>query len=77
MDSWVVTGDVPRRTAPRHPRFQAGERRVFIGTIPTLGESVNLQRANHVIRVDRSFNPALNQQAVDRVDRQGQSARCS
>ncbi len=37
-----------------------------------MGESVNLQRANHVIRVELAFNPALNQQAVDRCDRQGQ-----
>ncbi|MGZ6854084.1 MAG: DEAD/DEAH box helicase [Mycobacteriaceae bacterium] len=73
LESWVVTGDVPQKDRTTAIKaFQAGERRVFIGTIPTLGESVNLQRANHVIRVDRSFNPALNQQAVDRVDRQGQ-----
>jgi SNF2 family DNA or RNA helicase len=73
LEAWVVTGDVPQKErADMIARFQAGERRVFIGTIPTLGESVNLQRANHVIRIDRSFNPALNQQAVDRVDRQGQ-----
>jgi SNF2 family DNA or RNA helicase len=74
IDSWVVTGDVPMKDRDHAIRaFTAGERRVFIGTIPTLGESVNLQRANHVIRIDRSFNPALNQQAVDRVDRQGQT----
>jgi SNF2 family DNA or RNA helicase len=73
MEAWLVTGDVKQADRTEAiKRFQAGERRVFIGTIPTLGESVNLQRANHVIRVDRSFNPALNQQAVDRVDRQGQ-----
>lgn len=73
LESWVVTGDVQQKHRTEAiARFQKGERRVFIGTIPTLGESVNLQRANHVIRIDRSFNPALNQQAVDRVDRQGQ-----
>lgn len=73
LDSWVITGDVAQKDrGDIIKRFQAGERRVFIGTIATLGESVNLQRANHVIRVDRSFNPALNQQATDRVDRQGQ-----
>lgn len=74
IDSWVITGDVKmkdRDDAIR--RFTAGEKRVMIGTIPTMGESVNLQRANHVIRLDRSFNPALNLQAVDRVDRQGQT----
>jgi SNF2 family DNA or RNA helicase len=44
----------------------------MIGSIATMGESVNLQRANRVIRIELSFNPALNQQAVDRCDRQGQ-----
>lgn len=73
VESFVVTGDVPmkERTDLIH-RFQKGERRVFIGTIPTMGESINLQCANHVVRIDRSYNPAANLQAVDRVDRQGQ-----
>lgn len=74
VDSWVITGDVKQTDRTEIIRaFTAGEKRVLIGTIPTMGESVNLQRANHVIRLDRSFNPALNQQAVDRCDRQGQT----
>lgn len=70
---WVITGDVPQKERDRRiEAFQEGERRVLIGTIATMGESVNLQRANHVIRIEKAFNPALNQQAVDRCDRQGQ-----
>ncbi len=73
IESFTVTGDVPHaKRADVIARFQAGERRVFIGTLATLGESVNLQRANNVIVLDRSFNPALNAQAEDRVYRQGQ-----
>jgi SNF2 family DNA or RNA helicase len=46
---------------------------VFIGTLSTLGESVNLQRACNVGRLDRAWNPMLNVQAEDRVFRQGQT----
>lgn len=74
--SYVICGDTLQDEralqikAFQHPDCPV---RVMIGTIATMGESINLQRANHVIRIDRSFNPALNQQAVDRVDRQGQT----
>lgn len=76
IESFVVTGDVKHADrAEAIARFQAGEGKVFIGTIATLGESVNLQRANNVIMLDRSWNPALNTQAEDRVYRQGQQRR--
>lgn len=48
-------------------RFQAGEGRVFVGTLGTLGESVTLSRASNVVFLDRSWNPQLNDQSVDRV----------
>ena len=48
-------------------QFQAGAGRVFIGTLGTLGESVTLSRASNVVFLDRSWNPELNNQAVDRV----------
>lgn len=73
IDSWVVTGDVPQRDRDTAiERFTAGEKRVFIGTLSTLGESVNLQRANNAVFLDRSWNPGTNSQATDRVYRQGQ-----
>jgi SNF2 family DNA or RNA helicase len=72
-ESWLITGDVPQKRRDEMIKaFQQGEKRIMIGTIATMGESVNLQRANHVIRIELAFNPALNQQAVDRCDRQGQ-----
>lgn len=73
IQCFCVTGDVHQKTRDELiARFQAGEGRVFIGTLSTLGESVNLQRANKVIRLDRSYNPMLNVQAEDRVYRMGQ-----
>lgn len=76
VESWVVTGDTPHATRAEHiERFQAGERRVFIGTLATLGESVNLQRANNAVFLDRSWNPGTNTQAEDRIYRQGQQRR--
>lgn len=53
--------------------FQNGDGgRVFVGTISTLGESVNLHRANEGVFLDQSFNPAQNEQAIDRYNRIGQ-----
>jgi SNF2 family DNA or RNA helicase len=54
-------------------RFQAGEVRVFIGTLSTIGESVTLHRATNAIFIDRSWNPATNIQAADRIYRIGQN----
>ncbi len=73
IESWVVTGDTPHELRAEYiARFQAGERRVFIGTLATLGESVNLQRANNAVFVDRSWNPGTQAQAADRIYRMGQ-----
>jgi SNF2 family DNA or RNA helicase len=71
---FVVTGDVPHEDRSDYiERFQNGEARVFIGTISTLGESVNLQRASNVITIDRPWNPAMLHQAIDRAYRIGQT----
>lgn len=72
----VITGD--QSDAERQSilaQFERGEPRVLIGTIATMGEGVNLQTANNVIFLDRALNPALNEQAEDRVHRQGQKQR--
>ena len=72
-ESFVVTGDVKHEDRTEMiARFQNGEGRVFIGTLSTLGESVNLQRASQAILLDRSWNPATNTQAEDRIFRMGQ-----
>jgi SNF2 family DNA or RNA helicase len=72
----LVTGDTPHtERAKSIAAFQAGtEGRVFVGTISTLGESVNLHRATNAIFIDRSWNPAQNAQAEDRLYRIGQDS---
>ena len=72
-DAFVVTGNVKHEDrTDMIAQFQNGEGRVFIGTLSTLGESVNLQRASQAILLDRSWNPATNTQAEDRIFRMGQ-----
>lgn len=74
IEACLIDGDVTNNDRARIVRdFQNGKYRVLIGTLATMSESMNLQAGNHVIRVDRSFNPAMNQQAADRCDRQGQT----
>lgn len=46
--------------------------RFFILSLKAGGSGINLTRANHVIMFDRWWNPAVEQQAVDRAYRIGQ-----
>lgn len=73
IGTYVVTGDTKAADRAKYiEEFQAGQRRVFIGTISTLGESVTLHRASNAIFLDRSWNPGDNAQAADRIYRIGQ-----
>lgn len=73
IGTFLIDGDVTHKKRNDYiQRFQAGEGRVFIGTLSTLGESVNLFRASQAIFLDRSWNPATNVQAADRIYRIGQ-----
>lgn len=74
VEPFIITGDTKQATRTELiARFQAGEGRVMIGTLSTMGESVNLQRASSAIFLDRAWNPALNAQAMDRIFRIGQT----
>lgn len=53
-------------------RFQSGEIDVLVGTIATMRESITLTAADTVIFVERSWVPAWNEQAEDRLWRNGQ-----
>jgi SNF2 family DNA or RNA helicase len=53
-------------------RFQAGEFPVFVVSLKAGGTGLNLTRATHVIHYDRWWNPAVENQASDRVWRIGQ-----
>src|ERR1700721_1089265 len=53
--------------------FQAGtEPAVFLLSLKAGGTGLNLTAANHVIHVDRWWNPAVEDQATDRAFRIGQ-----
>jgi superfamily II DNA or RNA helicase len=54
-------------------RFQAGESPVFLLSLKAGGTGLNLTRADHVIHVDRWWNPAVEEQATDRAYRIGQT----
>jgi len=54
-------------------RFQAGEIPVFLLSLKAGGTGLNLTRADHVIHVDRWWNPAVEEQATDRAYRIGQT----
>lgn len=56
-------------------RFKSGGLRVLVGTQATLGEGVDgLQKAQHLVMVDRDWTPARNEQAVGRLRRSGQQS---
>ena len=54
-------------------RFQAGAVPVFLLSLKAGGTGLNLTRADHVIHVDRWWNPAVEEQATDRAYRIGQT----
>lgn len=52
--------------------FNQGKKRVAILSVNAAGHGINLTAANHVIHADRWWNPAVEDQATDRVHRIGQ-----
>ena len=52
--------------------FNQGNARVALLSIMAAGHGINLTAANHVIHADRWWNPAVEDQATDRVHRIGQ-----
>ncbi|MFD0712237.1 SNF2-related protein [Paenibacillus sp. GCM10027626] len=53
-------------------KFQTEQVRIFILSLHAGGTGLNLTAANHVIHYDRWWNPAVENQATDRVHRIGQ-----
>lgn len=57
-------------------RFQRPDGpRLFLGQLQAASEGITLTKADRVVFVERSFNPAMNRQACDRIDRIGQTAQ--
>lgn len=72
----VVDGDVPvRHRAELLRKHEKGQARILVGSIATLGESLNLQYMHEAIRLDRDWNPQVNAQTIDRLYRHGQKSR--
>lgn len=55
--------------------FQSGEKKLFLLSLKAGGLGVNLTAANYVILLDPWWNPAIENQAMDRAHRMGQK-RC-
>jgi SNF2 family DNA or RNA helicase len=70
----ALTGEVTdtRVRTLYEDRFQAGEIDVLVGTLGAMRESITLTAADTVIFVERSWVPAQNEQAEDRLWRVGQ-----
>ncbi|MFC4014518.1 DEAD/DEAH box helicase [Nonomuraea purpurea] len=67
-------GGLPKKTRDRLvERFQTDEEpMLFVLSLKAAGVGLNLTAANHVIHVDRWWNPAVEDQATDRAFRIGQ-----
>ncbi|GIH99605.1 DEAD/DEAH box helicase [Planobispora takensis] len=71
---WLHGGLSGRRREALVERFQNDdEPMLFLLSLKAAGTGLNLTAANHVIHVDRWWNPAVEQQATDRAFRIGQT----
>lgn len=73
----VLRGSVPREERDALvARFQAGDGApLLLATVQSGGTGINLTAANHVVHLDRWWNPAVENQATDRAFRIGQTKR--
>jgi SNF2 family DNA or RNA helicase len=58
-----------------HFQDESTPERIFLLSLKAGGFGLNLTRANHVFHFDRWWNPAVEEQATDRVHRIGQTRR--
>lgn len=71
--AYLHGGTPKKRRDEMVARFQAGEGpEVFVLSLKAGGTGLNLTAANHVVHLDRWWNPAVENQATDRAFRIGQ-----
>lgn len=73
----IITGNTPSHV--RHKivqQFQDGHLVGVAGTIQAMGTGITLTRASNMLFVDKSWTPADNEQAEDRIYRIGQNDKC-
>ncbi len=69
-----LKGSVPKKQRDEMiERFQNGEFPILLLSLKAGGTGLNLTAANHVVHYDRWWNPAVENQATDRVHRIGQT----
>ena len=69
-----LEGSVPMEERQRLvDEFNDGGSQVALCSLKAVSHGINLTAANHVIHVDRWWNPAIEDQATDRVHRIGQN----
>ena len=70
----IICGETdPKKRGGIVERFQNGEIKVLVCSINAAGVGLTLTKSNHVILAENSWVPGLNQQAIDRVHRIGQT----
>lgn len=69
----IHAGITAKKRTQLEDKFQKGELVGIAGTIQSMGVALTLTRAAHVLFVDRVYTPALNDQAVGRALRIGQT----
>lgn len=70
---FYLDGDTPtKERLELVDRFNAGERRIFLISLKAGGTGLNLTGADTVILYDLWWNPAVEEQAIDRAHRIGQ-----
>lgn len=74
MDYYYIDGSVPvKKRSEMVNEFQNGNKSIFLISLKAGGLGLNLTGANYVFHLDPWWNPAIEQQATDRVYRIGQT----
>lgn len=72
--TWLTGAEKAEVRTTNIADFQAGKKQVILGTISAGGVGVTLTAASTIVFLDRSWSPAINLQAEDRLHRIGQKS---